>query len=291
MCQSGVPRSPYRVANAVAFHDDGVGLGVLRRDAGTYRALVQRRSIPTRRLTSSASSPRNTSNSAAIESEFCLTKSLVRTRLDQLNSFADGRLIVGCIYCGGLENTREHVPSRVFLDAPFPENLPVVGACRSCNNGFSLDEEYFACLVESVIAGSTDPKHIKRPGVANILRRTPTLRARIEAAKTCVHGQTHFAIEPERVKNVVVKLARGHAAYELSQPCKNEPSSVWWHPLVLMDEAHRDEFESSHVVESYGEIGSRGMQRLLVAQFTLQSDSGETKTVDLLTNRPVKYLM
>jgi hypothetical protein len=204
--------------------------------------------------------------------------------LEPLKNFADDRLIVGCIYCGGQEQTREHVPSRVFLDAPLPENLPIVGACRSCNNGFSLDEEYLACLVESVIAGSANPESIKRPRVANILRRAPALRARIEAAKTCAHGQTQFTIEPERVKNVVVKLARGHAAFELSQPCKEEPASVWWRPLALMDEEQRDEFESSHVIEGYGEIGSRGMQRLLVAQFVIQSDSSEPEMAGLLIN-------
>lgn len=208
--------------------------------------------------------------------------------LEQLRNFADDRLIVGCVYCGFRENTRDHVPSKVFLDAPFPENLPVVGACRSCNNGFSLDEEYLACLVESVIAGSTDPENIQRPSVANILRRTPALRAKIETAKTNVDGQTQFAIEPARINNIVVKLARGHAAYELSQPCRSEPASVWWQPLVLMESTQREEFESSHVVELYGEVGSRGMQRLLVAQFTLQSASGETKNTGWLINNWVE---
>lgn len=204
--------------------------------------------------------------------------------LEQLKNLADDRLIVGCIYCGGPEETREHVPSRVFLDAPLPENLPVVWACRSCNNGFSLDEEYLASLVESVIAGSADPQDIQRPNVANILRRTPALRARLETAKTCVDGQIQFAVEPERIKNIVIKLARGHAAFELSQPCKEEPTSVWWQPLALMGVGHREEYESSHVVEMHGEIGSRGMQRLLVAQFTLQASSGETRTVHMLIN-------
>jgi hypothetical protein len=108
--------------------------------------------------------------------------------MDQLRSFTDNRLINGCIYCGGPEETRDHVPSCVFLDHPLPENLPIVGACRSCNNGFSLDEEYVACLIESAVAGLTDPEIIRRPGVANILRRTPGLRARIEAAKCIVDG-------------------------------------------------------------------------------------------------------
>lgn len=204
--------------------------------------------------------------------------------MDQLKNLADERLIVGCIYCGEAEETREHVPSRVFLDAPLPENLPVVGACRKCNNDFSLDEAYLACLIEAVIAGTADPERIRRPGVANILRRTPALRARLEAAKSCANGQTQFAIEPERIKNIVVKLARGHAAFELSQPYRDEPTSVWWHPLAMMDEEHLGEFEASQIAETFGEIGSRGMQRWMVVQLTLQSDSGETSTKGMLVN-------
>jgi hypothetical protein len=109
--------------------------------------------------------------------------------MDQLRSYADDRLVNECIYCGGSGETRDHVPSRVFLDPPFPENLPVVGACGLCNGGFSRDEEYFACLIESAVAGSTDPDHIRRPEVASILRRTPALRARIEAAKSFKDGR------------------------------------------------------------------------------------------------------
>ncbi len=103
--------------------------------------------------------------------------------MEQLRNLADSRLVNGCVYCGGPEETRDHVPSRVFLDLPYPENLPVVSACSSCNNSFSQDEEYLACLIESVIVGSTDPDKIRRLKVANIYRRAPALRAKIEAAK------------------------------------------------------------------------------------------------------------
>jgi hypothetical protein len=43
--------------------------------------------------------------------------------MEQLKSYADNRLVNGCVYCGGPEETRDHVPSRVFLDPPYPENL------------------------------------------------------------------------------------------------------------------------------------------------------------------------
>ena len=51
-----------------------------------------------------------------------------------------------------------------------------------------------------------------------------------------------------------------------------------------MDEQQRHDFEASPVTQGYGEIGSRGMQRLLIAQLTLRSKSGEMNTVDLVFN-------
>lgn len=204
--------------------------------------------------------------------------------MDQLRNYADDRLVNGCVYCGGPEETRDHVPSRVFLDKPLPENLPVVWACWSCNNGFSKDEEYVACLIESVIAGTTEPDRIRRSAVANILRRTPALRARIEAAKYTQDGQTQFEVEPDRVGNIVLKLAKGHAAFELSQPLHQEPSSLWWRPLGLMTEVERDSFDAIHIVQMFGEVGSRASQRLLVTQLTLQAADGQTSTLDLLIN-------
>jgi hypothetical protein len=204
--------------------------------------------------------------------------------MEQLRDYADERLVNGCIYCGGPEETREHVPSRVFLDAPFPDNLPVVGACVSCNNSFSQDEQYLASLIESVIAGSTDPEQIRREKVATILRKTPSLRARLEAAKSVHDGQVQFSVEENRVRNVLLKLARGHAVFELSSTCKESPLSFWWSPLELMENDHREVFEDIQVVQMFSEVGSRNLQRLFVTQVTTQTVAGETLVQNLLIN-------
>lgn len=103
--------------------------------------------------------------------------------MNQLKDLADDRLIDGCTYCGGLAETRDHVPSRFLLEPPYPENLPVVGCCEECNRGFSKDEEYVVCLIEAALAGSADPAGIRRDTVARSLRRSPALQARIEAAR------------------------------------------------------------------------------------------------------------
>jgi hypothetical protein len=153
-----------------------------------------------------------------------------------------------------------------------------------CNNGFSKDEAYVACLIESVIAGSTDPEHIRRKGVASILRRTPALRARIEAAKTVTDDRIEFNVEADRIRNVILKLARGHAAFELSQVLREEPAAVWWRPLPVMTETERGSFDASHVVQLFGEIGSRGLQRVLVTQVSLASEDGDEQMLNLLIN-------
>jgi hypothetical protein len=201
--------------------------------------------------------------------------------MDQLKDFAGDRLLYRCTYCGSLDDTRDHVPSRVLLDAPLPENLPVVPACKACNSGFSRDEEYLACLVECVVAGSTDPDDMRRPAVAAILRRSPALRARIEAAKSVSDGHIQFDVEPERIRHILLKLARGHAAFELSRACREEPSTLWWRPLALLSEEERAPFEEAHVVGLLGEIGSRGSQRAMVIQPVLQASDGTQTTLGM----------
>jgi hypothetical protein len=204
--------------------------------------------------------------------------------MDQLKNLSDDRLVDGCIYCGGSAETRDHVPSRIFLDTPFPENLPVVGACLKCNHDFSLDEEYIACFIESVTTGSTDPEQIRRPKIAEILGKSPALRTRLEADKYVVEGKTYMKVDNNRMKNVLLKLARGHAAYELCQICREEPSHLWFGPLVSLTEDQRESFNSCQFVEMLGEIGSRQMQRLQVVQYILRTYDGKMSTINALIN-------
>lgn len=204
--------------------------------------------------------------------------------MDQVHDYADDRLLRGCVYCGGLPNTQDHVPSRILLDEPFPEQLPKVGACEACNVGFSFDEQYVACLVECARLGHTDPDQHEREKVAKILRRSPALRARLEAARTIDGDQIIFATEPARVKNILLKLAKGHAMYELSWFPKHEPTFYQWNAINLLDDASRAEFEAVDPPSLFGEIGSRASQRLMVVQATLRGPDGEDEIVNFLIN-------
>lgn len=184
-----------------------------------------------------------------------------------LSTFGDSRTGAACAFCGRAKATRDHVPSRVLLDEPFPFDLPVIGACQPCNNGFLIDEEYLACLVECVLAASTDPACVGRPKVARILERKPALRQRLDAARTVGANGCEFSVERDRVERVLVKLAIGHALHELHEVASEVPSNVWFHPIALLDDEARNAFESVEAPMVWPEVGSRAMQRMAAGEY------------------------
>ena len=168
-----------------------------------------------------------------------------------------------CIYCGIRAETRDHLPSRVLLDEPYPPQLTVVWACEKCNASFSLDEQYLACFLECVICGSTSTDGIGRPNVRRILDENPKLRQRIENAKRKNKtGGMLWKAEDDRVCNVVVKLARGHAAYEL-YPQFEEPVEVRFTPLDVFSKEKRSRFDqyADGQLAGWPELGSRSFYR------------------------------
>ena len=195
--------------------------------------------------------------------------------MDHIHEFVDERQKSCCIQCGAriceVGTNKDHVPSKVLLRKPYPENLPVVATCTTCNNGFSADEEYLSLFLHCVIVGTTDPERHTAKGVAGALRRREKLRYRIERSKTeypTIGGDTRFVWQPEteRVEHVVIKNARGHAFYECGEPTLSEPDHVSTRPLVSLTGADREEFDiagATGQLTAWPEVGSRMMTRLL----------------------------
>ena len=182
--------------------------------------------------------------------------------MDPRKLFADKRFTGLCVYCGAEPDTWDHVPSKVLLDEPFPADLPVVPACQGCNNRFSVDEQYLACLVECAITGSTDPDSVRRSKVKRILRENPVLAARLAASRRADEpGNVSWKPEVDCVRNVVLKLARGHAAYEYSEPQLGEPQCVSFIPTGVMSRQQCSSFETLSTERVWPEIGSRAFLR------------------------------
>ena len=168
----------------------------------------------------------------------------------------DERFLGICAYCGGAPSTRDHVPSRVLLDEPFPPNLPVVDACEACNASFAEDELYVASFIECVLAGTAESGELRRPKISNRLARYPRLVAELAASR---RDGSPLTWEPDRqrVDKVLLKLAQGHAAWELALPALGKPVLAWFAPLAVMEYSRRAAFEMPSSEKPFPELGSR----------------------------------
>jgi hypothetical protein len=59
----------------------------------------------------------------------------------------------------------------------------------------------------------------------------------------------------------VLKLARGHAAYEYGEPQLYDPESVWFSPLHTLSSREIEAFETPPIEDLFPEIGSRAFVR------------------------------
>jgi len=116
-----------------------------------------------------------------------------------------------CIYCHtNIANSREHLPSRIFLDTPYPEEYSIVPACKKCNSGFSTDEVYVSCFIDKLrnaISKNINP--LREKTVSSINHDKELARALNEQIRT--DGEKIFVkYEPEPFSKILTKLAKGH---------------------------------------------------------------------------------
>jgi len=197
--------------------------------------------------------------------------------MDFINDFSDSRNKAWCIHCGttlqSTKSNKDHVPSKSLLRTPPPPMLPTVRICQTCNESFSFDERYVATFIACVIVGSTEPGSHADKRTRERLEKHPNLRALIERSRVpyrTIGGDHRVVWRPDfnRINNVVLKNARGHAFYEFGEPMLAEPSSIATTPFDAMAPDERRDFESCEAgsLDVWPEVGSRAMQRLLTGQ-------------------------
>ncbi|AUX69167.1 hypothetical protein CHX26_06325 [Porphyrobacter sp. HT-58-2] len=199
---------------------------------------------------------------------------IVGYALEDIEEFSDDRQKGWCVHCGASitasSTNWDHVPTKGLLDRPLPPHVPQVEVCSSCNNGFSLDEEYFVTFLSCVFSGSTDPASQISPKVQRALERNPALRARLAAAHktyTTVGGAAKSVWQPEleRIRRIVLKNARGHGFYEFGEPMLEEPDFIAVMPLQSLNDEQRIDFENV-AMDVWPEVGSRMMTRFITGQ-------------------------
>lgn len=178
----------------------------------------------------------------------------------------------GCIYCGNPATTREHVPSKAFLQEPYPDNLPTIPACFACNNGYSEDENYVACFLDILksqvyydylVPEQTNFRMAKDKKLQNILQ---------EQIKT-QDDKVSYQLDKQRFDRILLKLARGHAGFESDYvDFDNTNVKIWYDFLFHLPDEILQNFESVPEADIAPEVGSRG----IITPFIIQNiETGE----------------
>ena len=165
-----------------------------------------------------------------------------------------------CVYCGEKADSREHIPSKVFLNEPFTTNLAILPSCKKCNNSYSENEQYLACLIDYVQYKMDNLKAVKRSKI----QKTFDVRANIESefensTKYTLTGNVEYIeYNDDKIKNIVLKLSIGHATYSLSAMHLAEPNIINYKFFPELTQEELDNFNSEPIYNISPEIGSRG---------------------------------
>lgn len=169
-----------------------------------------------------------------------------------------------CVYCSGKANSREHIPSKCFIDKPYPKDLLILPSCDFCNKKFSKDEEFVSCLVEFAYCYYHN-KNIERVKFKRTLKHTPALLHEIKAIIEN-HGFV-FSNFPDdiqkRIKNIAFKLVHCHSVYEMSELMTIDARiDIFWIQELTKDQINY--FNSDLEYFLFPEIGSRLFTEIVV---------------------------
>ena len=185
-----------------------------------------------------------------------------------------------CIYCGGRADSREHIPSKTFLKKPFPENLYTVPSCKKCNNSFSQDELYTRIVIDTLqssikqntLCVCTNSISAKYPQISKSVFEE--ISSYITKNET---GISPFHFRSDRIKQIVEKLARGHAVYELSEAFNTDEEGNWliassfysFRPLLSQETI--DDYDCAVDIRNclLPEIGSRVYDKIYPVQIPI----------------------
>ncbi len=171
-----------------------------------------------------------------------------------------------CYYCGDKALTRDHIPSKVFLDEPFPDNIEQVPCCHKCNASFSKDEEYAAVLIECIKQQSTNLKDLTRKKVLKILDHSPKLLSTVkESINVNLFGELSISENDTRFSHVIMKLSKAHLRNELCIcPIDDSPASVSITSLTNLCDSQVNELFAPRKNTILPEVGSKALESFML---------------------------
>lgn len=192
----------------------------------------------------------------------------------------------GCIYCGRVAETREHVPSKTFLNEPYPDNLPTIPACYECNNGYSKDEKYISCFLDVLKSYVYIDYELKNSTITR-LQEDIGLKKMIREQIFIKDDKAYFSVDDNKIKRILTKLARGHAGFELDYVKFDDVGiDVKYNFLFNLSKDYIKTFNNDSTYSLAPEVGSRGTY--LIQNLDL-SDAKMVAMWNIVQNEQYRY--
>lgn len=171
-----------------------------------------------------------------------------------------------CIYCRtNVANSREHLPSRIFLDTPYPEEYSVVPACDKCNGGFSADEVYVSSFIDKLRNELSNNGFPLREKTISAINHDKELEKILNEQIRTENGKILVNYVPESFSKILIKLAKGHLCQAqdkvFDSDCSTE-CNFKFKPDLSEDELYH--FEELPHVDKVSECGSDFTHGLLI---------------------------
>jgi hypothetical protein len=128
-----------------------------------------------------------------------------------------------CVFCGSTGSvTDDHVPPKAIFAKPRPSDLITVPGCKKCNQGWSLDDEYFrtALCLSNKTADERNATDGRRAAMRSLQREEAKGLAKMFLSRTFpkevyspegiyLGKRLAFTVDFKRIQKVVAKITRG----------------------------------------------------------------------------------
>jgi len=178
-----------------------------------------------------------------------------------------------CVFCGEASDTREHSPSKVFLNKPLPTNLQTVPSCMKCNNSFSDDELYSVVFLKKLMSLLNYYK-----STVEDCERQNSKQGKVAVNDACLFLENSIH-RNARLEKIIQKLSITHAVSDLFDGYYQESIyklamqiSYNFLPFMSENDIHDNNFDGPMYFNGImPEMGSSFYDKILVLETILQS--------------------
>ena len=135
-----------------------------------------------------------------------------------------------CVYCNlAVADTVDHIPPKLLLSKPYPDNLLTVPACLACNQSFQKDDEYTRFMTSvDIRSASQSTVQTNLPSILRSIQRPESakftsylLRQSQPSTILGADGQPlgqYFEPDSDRMIATGKRMVRGLYFFETGQP-------------------------------------------------------------------------